>query len=325
MYRRASFLIVGPSSPQSSGQHFVTTYASTDGSEPHTIRKQTVRQYLRAYVNYLQDDWVYWLPLAELAYNNSVHASTSVTLFYAEKGFHPSIEATVQAIPANGSVTDLPDVMARTEHLVELRITIEQRWKKVTVTQQKYANRRTKHRQFEVGDMVWLSGKNIRTKRPSKKLDHRFYGPYLVIERVGTQAYRLKLSQQVGSIHEVFHVLLLEPYVSDGRRAPEPPLPIEVDGEEEYELEEIPQSAYRYNAFCYRVKYEGYSAEESEWQPAENLAHAQDMVHEFHSQHPNQPKPAGWGTRSRPGARRSNAYATTFYMSAAGAPTLGYG
>jgi glycosylphosphatidylinositol phospholipase D len=135
----------------------------------------------------------------------------------------------------------------------------------------------------------------------------------------------LKLSQQVGSIHDVFHVSLLEPYVSDGRRAPEPPPPIEVDGVEEYELEEILQSAYRYNAFCYRVKYKGYSTEESKWLPAENLAHAQNMVCEFYSQHPNQPKPPGWGTRSRPGARRSNAYAATFYVSAAGAPTLGYG
>ncbi len=51
------------------------------------------------------------------------------------------------------------------------------------------------------------------------------------------------LSQQVGSIHDVFHVSLLEPYVSNGRRAPKPLTPIEVDGEEEYELEEILQSA----------------------------------------------------------------------------------
>ena len=97
----------------------------------------------------------------------------------------------------------------------------------------------------------------------------------------------MKLSQQVGSIHDVFHVSLLEPYVSDGRSAPELPPPIEVAGEEEYELEEILQSAYRYNAFCYQVKYKGYSAEESEWLPAENLENAPDMVCEFHAVYPN--------------------------------------
>ena len=136
------------------------------------------------------------------------------------------------------------------------------------------------------------------------------------------QAYRLKLSQQVGSIHDIFHVSLLEPYVSDRRSAPEPPPPIEVDGEEEYELEEILQSAYRYNSFCYRVKYKGYSAEESEWLPAENLRNAPYMVRRFHEAHPNQPKPPGWGTRSRPGARRLNA---TNVVAAAGRPTLRYG
>ncbi len=112
--------------------------------------------------------------------------------------------------------------------------------------------------------MVWLSGKNILCKRPSKKLDHRFYGPYLVIERVGTQAYRLKLLQEVGNIHDFFHVSLLEPYVSDGRTTPEPTPPNELDSQEEYELEVILQSGYRRGVFCYLVKYKGYSPEESE-------------------------------------------------------------
>jgi hypothetical protein len=68
---------------------------------------------LRAYVNYLQDDWLHWLPLAKFAYNNSDHASTGVTQFFTEKGFHPSIEATVWAIPTNESVPDMPDRKAQ--------------------------------------------------------------------------------------------------------------------------------------------------------------------------------------------------------------------
>jgi hypothetical protein len=170
--------------------------------------------------------------------------------------------------------------------------------------------------------MVWLLGKNIRTKRPSKKLDHRFYGSYPVVEQIGTQAHRLKLSQQVGSIHDIFHVSLLEPYVSDNCSAPKPPPPIEVDGEEECELEEILQSAYCYNSFCYQVKYKGYSAEESEWLPAENLRNAPNMVQRFYETHPNQPKPPGWGTRNCPGTRSLNA---TNVVVTAGKPTLRFG
>jgi hypothetical protein len=77
------------------------------------------------------------------------------------------------------------------------------------------------------------------------------------------QAYRLKLSQQAGSIHSVFHVSLLELYVSDSCTAPEHPLLIEIISEKEYELEEIIPSEYRYGTLRYCVKYKGYSVEQS--------------------------------------------------------------
>jgi hypothetical protein len=104
----------------------------------HTKRQNdTFEEYLCPYVNYLQGNWVHRLPLTELAYNNSIHASTGITLFFAGKGFHRSIEATVRAILADGSVRDVPDAKAQAEKLVELRAAIEQRWKEVIVTQRK--------------------------------------------------------------------------------------------------------------------------------------------------------------------------------------------
>jgi hypothetical protein len=68
---------------------------------------------------------------------------------------------------------------------------------------------------------------------------------------------------------------------------PEPSPSIEIDGKEEYELEDIRQSEYRFNTLHYCVKYKGYSAEQSEWLLAENIAHAQDMVCKFHTAHTN--------------------------------------
>ncbi len=68
---------------------------------------------------------MHWLPLAKFAYNNSIHASTGVMPFSAEKGFYLSIEATVQAILAKGSVPNVPDVKAWAEKLVELQAAIE--------------------------------------------------------------------------------------------------------------------------------------------------------------------------------------------------------
>ena len=44
---------------------------------------QILEQYLRCSLSYQQDDWVDLLPLAEFTYNNSLHASTRVTPFFA--------------------------------------------------------------------------------------------------------------------------------------------------------------------------------------------------------------------------------------------------
>ncbi len=107
----------------------------------------------------------------------------------------------------------------------------------------------------------------------------------------------MKLLQEIGYINNVFLVSLLEPFISDGHTAPEPPPPIEADSQEEYELEAILHSGYRREVFRYLVKYKGYGLDESKWLPAENLANTQDMVCKFHLSHLNKPKPLGWGTR----------------------------
>jgi hypothetical protein len=97
---------------------------------------------------------VHWLPLAKFAYNNSIRSSTGAILFFTEKSCHLSIEATFQAILSDRSVPDQSDAKAQAEKLVELLAAIGQCWKAVTVTQQKYADRCTKPRMFEVSDTV---------------------------------------------------------------------------------------------------------------------------------------------------------------------------
>ena len=50
-----------------------------------------LEQYLRIYCDYQQTDWASLLPLAEFSYNNSKHCATSLTPFFANYGFHPSM------------------------------------------------------------------------------------------------------------------------------------------------------------------------------------------------------------------------------------------
>ena len=96
---------------------------------------------------------------------------------------------------------------------------------------------------FEEGDMVMLDGRNNRTKRPSKKLAPKKYGPFKILKKIGTRAYRLELHSR-WRIHNVFHVSLLEPYVQNELegRAQTRPEPEEINGDLEYEVEKIVNS-----------------------------------------------------------------------------------
>jgi len=70
----------------------------------------------------------------------------------------------------------------------------------------------------------------------------------------------------------------------------EPPPPIEIEGEDEYELDKIIDSRLHYNKLQYRAKWKGYSPEHNEvWYPTENLNQAEHTVHRFHRRYPGKP------------------------------------
>jgi hypothetical protein len=107
--------------------------------------------------------------------------------------------------------------------------------------QEEFANQ---HRQpaisFRVGDKVWLNLKNIKTDRPSKKLDDK-NGKFTVTEVVNSHVYRLNTPP---GIDNVFHVSLLRPAGTDPLPSQivteaQPPAVVAEDGEEEFEVEEI--------------------------------------------------------------------------------------
>ena len=63
--------------------------------------------------NYQQDDWVNLLPLAEFAYNNTSHLATMVTPFFANKGFHPKLEVSIEPVVSEAAhqvATDLKEL-----------------------------------------------------------------------------------------------------------------------------------------------------------------------------------------------------------------------
>jgi len=70
--------------------HFTSGYYPK-GDRQTECMNQTLEQYLCVYCNYQQDNWSELLPLTEFAYNNAPSATTSVSPFFTNKGYHLNI------------------------------------------------------------------------------------------------------------------------------------------------------------------------------------------------------------------------------------------
>ena len=85
--------------------HFTSGYHL--GGDSQTERtNQTLEQYLWVYSNYQQDNWSDLLPLTEFAYNNAPSATTRISPFYTNKGYHPNISVHLECELASGRACD---------------------------------------------------------------------------------------------------------------------------------------------------------------------------------------------------------------------------
>ena len=70
--------------------HFTSSYHPEGNGQTERLN-ETLEQYLQIFCNYQQDIWSSLLPLGEFAHNNAPVASTGVSLFFTNKGYHPNI------------------------------------------------------------------------------------------------------------------------------------------------------------------------------------------------------------------------------------------
>jgi hypothetical protein len=102
-----------------------------------------------------------------------------------------------------------------------------------------------------------LSGNNIRTRRPCKKLDHKLHGLFKITEVISKIAMHLKLPMK-WKIHKVFRVSQLEPLIHRNREVNLEQIlyaadPIEADNE--YHIEEVMGSVKTKGKLSYLVKW----------------------------------------------------------------------
>ena len=62
-----------------------------------------------------------------------------------------------------------------------------------------------------MNNLIMLTIKNLKQKRSSKKLSHKFINFFRIVNKIKTQVYRLFLSI-IYQIHNIFHIFLLKSY-----------------------------------------------------------------------------------------------------------------
>jgi len=262
-------------------------HPQTDGQMER--QNHTMEQYLRAFCNDEQDNWVELLPLAEFAYNNSMHASTRMTPFWALYHRNPQMQFEAPKPPAL-HLKSVIQADAVLKGLEETHRVLRKNLLKAQKRQSKYTS--GKEITFKVGDKVWLSTKHLRTTRPLKKLDYKRTGPYTVSRIINKNGYKLDLPNTIHN-HNVFHVSLLDRYAPPvaGQPPSEPQLMIVDDaGDQEWEVKRILDAKLRYRKLHCLVQWAEYSHVRTSWEPAEILQNAQELVDDFHWTQPQKPR-----------------------------------
>ncbi|GJV68828.1 putative reverse transcriptase domain-containing protein [Tanacetum coccineum] len=158
----------------------------------------------RLYLNRIVARHVKHLPLAEFSYNNSYHASIKAVpyeVLYGRKCRSPVCWAEVGEAQLTG-----PELIQETTEKI---ILIKQRMQAAQDRKKRYADRKQKPMESEVGDRVMLKvspWKGVIRFGKRGKLNSRYVGPFKVLTKVGKVAYKLELPQELSRVHHTFHV-----------------------------------------------------------------------------------------------------------------------
>lgn len=241
-------------------------------------QNKTFIESLRSFVNALQDDWEDYLPCYELAYNNSINPSTGDSPFFLNHGRVARVPVAITLPTTSPAVNDF---------LLHLKNRIAAARDHLRIHQGRTADDRallTQPSPFKEGDLVLLNTEHYNLDLPSKKLAPKWIGPLKVLQIRGPNTVKIEVPPRLHLIEPLQNVVHLKPYIS---RTPdigssvihEPPEL--VDGQEEYEVEEIIAHRGRTPRVQYLVRFRTYGPQDDLWLPEKNLINAPEIVQAY--------------------------------------------
>ncbi|CDJ34265.1 uncharacterized protein EMH_0019520 [Eimeria mitis] len=254
-------------------------HPQSDGQTERVNR--TLEQMLRTYIQTDEREWERLLPALELAYNTTSHSSTELSPFEVMIGQNPVTAADLNVV-GNIAPTLTPPMTELFQQLCDRAQShiIKAKWQ-----QKRYADAHRRDAQYNPGDRVWISSRNLPGLNQCSKFEPRFLGPFAVLERIGQVAYRIELPPTY-TCHNAFHVSQLVP---DRPRDPQMKskeaavwrLPVTgPDGTptDIYEVDYILDQRGSDEDIQYLVKWRGAPEDRATWEPAANLTNCPALL-----------------------------------------------
>ncbi|KAK8918293.1 hypothetical protein KSP39_PZI021908 [Platanthera zijinensis] len=199
---------------------FSTAYhPQTDGQTE--VVNRCLEGYLRCMCFERPRTWATWLPLAEWWYNTTYHTAIKMTPYEVVYGQEPAIHIPYISGEARTEEVDR-SLEAREKVISLLKTNLAQAQNRMRVM----ADKKRRERTLEVGSWAYVRLQPYKQtslrNHGFHKLSPRFFGPFRVLERIGTVAYKLELPTDA-KIRHTFHVSQLREHVVD---SPFQPLPL---------------------------------------------------------------------------------------------------
>ncbi len=245
--------------------HKMLTVYHSQTDEQSKQMNQTVKMYLRHYVNRNQNNWVQLLLTAQFVYNNAQNKTTEETPFWANYEYNSKVwqELWVHKSQSQKIILNIAEIKKLHKDLTN------------RIQQQK--RQTTEVKPFVVEEKVYLKTDNIHIKQRSKKLNNKSIKPFEVKRNIKRLSYKLDLLKEM-QIHSVFHVFMLQccnQFISLQT------IEMSVKLDKEYQVENILKKRMISEKTHYLVKWKEYNTLKNMWELKENLLNCVRTLQQF--------------------------------------------